>query len=201
MSKEGLRVIAVASMKPETQADIPESITCCVLTLLGLVGLSDPPREGIKDNIATCNRAGIRVVMITGDNGITASSIARKIGMKDYDNIITGDMLSAMTDEELREKVFERWMTTCPSTRYMTEEIQRHFELGGHKAAAIGMVMEKCRVFLVSDLPQEFVSKIFFTPYATLDEACRAARELLGENASVTVMPFGGSTLPEVSAS
>ena len=110
-------------------------------------------------------------------------------------------VLCASCAEGLGEKVFERWMTTCPSTRFMTEEIQRHFELGGHKAAAIGMVMQKCRVFLVSDLPQEFVSKIFFTPYATLDEAYRAARELLGENASVTVMPFGGSTLPEVSAS
>lgn len=105
MSKEGLRVIAVATMKPKIEADIPENITCCVLTLLGLIGLSDPPREGIANDIAICNRAGIRVVMITGDNGITASSIAKKIGMHDYDNIITGDMLSAMTDEELREKV------------------------------------------------------------------------------------------------
>ncbi len=105
MSKEGLRVIAVATMKPRTESDIPENITCCVLTLLGLIGLADPLREGIKDNIALCNRAGIRVVMITGDNGITASSIAKKIGMHDCDNIITGDMLNAMTDEELREKV------------------------------------------------------------------------------------------------
>ncbi len=105
MSKEGLRVIAIATMKPQTEADIPENITCCVLTLLGLVGLSDPPRKGIAQDIATCNRAGIRVVMITGDNGITASSIAKKIGMHDCENIITGDMLNTMSDEELREKV------------------------------------------------------------------------------------------------
>ncbi len=105
MSKEGLRVIAVAVMKPQNEAEIPENITCCVLTLLGLIGLSDPPREGIAKDIALCNRAGIRVVMITGDNGITASSIAKKIGMQDYENIITGDMLNAMTDGELREKV------------------------------------------------------------------------------------------------
>jgi len=105
MSREGLRVIAVATMKPQTEADIPESISCCVLTLLGLVGLSDPPREGIANDIALCSRAGIRVVMITGDNGITASSIANKIGMHDYENIITGDMLNAMNDEELRDKV------------------------------------------------------------------------------------------------
>ncbi|NCB74267.1 MAG: cation-translocating P-type ATPase [Clostridia bacterium] len=105
MSKEGLRVIAVAVMKPQTEEEIPENITCCALTLLGLIGLSDPPREGIAKDIELCNRAGIRVVMITGDNGITASSIAKKIGMQDYENIITGDMLNAMTDGELREKV------------------------------------------------------------------------------------------------
>lgn len=105
MSKEGLRVIAVATMKPKTDEDIPKSITDCSLTFLGLIGLADPPRESIKTDIAVCNKAGIRVVMITGDNGITASSIAKKIGMQNTDHIITGDMLNQMTDEELREKV------------------------------------------------------------------------------------------------
>lgn len=105
MSKEGLRVIAVATMKPQTESDIPEKITDCSLTLLGLIGLADPPRESVKNDIAVCNKAGIRVVMITGDNGITASSIAKKIGMPNSDHIITGDMLNKMSDEELREKV------------------------------------------------------------------------------------------------
>jgi Ca2+-transporting ATPase len=105
MSSEGLRVIAVASMKPQTDEDIPASITDCSLTLCGLIGLLDPPRESVKSDIAVCNKAGIRVVMITGDNGITASSIAKKIGMANCDHIITGDMLDKMSDEELREKV------------------------------------------------------------------------------------------------
>ncbi|NNJ32006.1 cation-translocating P-type ATPase [Lacrimispora defluvii] len=105
MSKEGLRVIAVATMRPQTENDIPEKITDCTMTLLGLIGLADPPRESVKNDIAVCNRAGIRVVMITGDNGITASSIAQKIGMPNSDHIITGDMLNEMSDEELREKV------------------------------------------------------------------------------------------------
>ncbi len=56
-------------------------------------------------DIAQCTKAGIRVVMITGDNGITASAIARKIGIPGVDNIITADALACMTDEELREKV------------------------------------------------------------------------------------------------
>lgn len=105
MSKEGLRVIAVATAKPQSEAEIPAEITDCVLTLRGLIGLADPPRESVKADIAVCNKAGIRVVMITGDNGITASSIAKRIGMPNSDHIITGDMLNEMTDEELREKV------------------------------------------------------------------------------------------------
>ena len=105
MGKEGLRVIAVGRMKPENEQAIPEKLTDCALEFLGLVGLADPPREGVARDIALCNQAGVRVVMITGDNGITASSIARKIGMNDVDNVITADALEKMTDEELREKV------------------------------------------------------------------------------------------------
>ena len=105
MSSEGLRVIAVATVKLQSNNDIPDKITDCSLTFLGLIGLTDPPRESVKDDIAVCNRAGIRVVMITGDNGITASSIAKKIGMPNSDHIITGDMLNEMSDLELQEKV------------------------------------------------------------------------------------------------
>lgn len=105
MSKEGLRVIAIAGMKPKSAVEVPNQITDCSLTLLGLIGLADPPRDSVKNDIATCGKAGIRVVMITGDNGLTASSIAKKIGMPNSDHIITGDMLNHMSDEELREKV------------------------------------------------------------------------------------------------
>ncbi|MCL2545192.1 MAG: cation-translocating P-type ATPase [Clostridia bacterium] len=105
MSEQGLRVIAVAMAKPRSEAGIPANLLDCSLTLCGLVGLADPPRESVKDDIATCYRAGIRVVMITGDNGVTAASIAQKIGMRNHDQIVTGDMLEKMTDEELREGV------------------------------------------------------------------------------------------------
>jgi Ca2+-transporting ATPase len=105
MGKEGLRVIAVGIMLPESESKIPAQITDCRLTLCGLIGLADPPRETVKHDIAVCNRAGIRVVMITGDNGVTASSIAKKIGMCNADQIITGDKLDKMSDAELREAV------------------------------------------------------------------------------------------------
>ncbi len=105
LSKKGLRVIAVASATPASADEIPSNITECSLNLCGLIALADPPRESVKFDIAACRKAGIRVVMITGDNGITASSIAKKIGMEHSDNIITGDMLNEMTDDELREAV------------------------------------------------------------------------------------------------
>ncbi|HEX3038692.1 MAG TPA: cation-translocating P-type ATPase [Caproiciproducens sp.] len=105
MSRQGLRVIAVGMMKPESEAEIPAAITDCTLTLCGLVGLADPPRESVKEDIKNCTRAGVRVVMITGDNGVTASSIAKQIGMPNSENIITGEELDRMDDAELRERV------------------------------------------------------------------------------------------------
>jgi Ca2+-transporting ATPase len=105
LSSEGLRVIAIAYSNPKDISNIPPSIADCRLTLLGLVGLADPPRESVKNDIAVCNRAGIRVVMITGDNGVTASAIAKKIGILGCENIITGDMLNNMSDDQLREAV------------------------------------------------------------------------------------------------
>lgn len=102
---QGLRVIAVAQMELCNINDIPDTLIECNLQLCGMVGLADPPREFVKQNIKTCTKAGVRVVMITGDNGITASSIAKQIDMPNSDRIITGDELSRMSDEELRERV------------------------------------------------------------------------------------------------
>lgn len=105
MSEQGLRTIAVAQCRVKNEKSIPKTITDCSLTFCGLVGLADPPRDSVYASISTCKKAGIRVVMITGDNGVTASSIAKKIGMSNCDNIITGKMLDEMTDEQLREAV------------------------------------------------------------------------------------------------
>jgi len=105
MSAEGLRVIAVAAGSPTDDTDVPDKLTDCGLKLLGLVGLADPPRPSVKNDIAICRRAGVRVVMITGDNGDTASAIADKIGIPGNGHIITGNMLDAMSNDELRRAV------------------------------------------------------------------------------------------------
>jgi Ca2+-transporting ATPase len=104
MASQGLRVIAVACEEQDDISRLPETLTGCRLTLLGLVGLSDPPRGGVKENIAELRRAGVRVVMITGDNGGTASAIAKKVGIPGGD-FITGDRIDTMSDAELREAV------------------------------------------------------------------------------------------------
>lgn len=107
MCDEGLRVIAVASLNLNRNSEIPDKITQYSLKFHGVVGLEDPARYNIEESIASCRRAGIRIVMITGDNGITALSIAKKVGITIPDNhhIITGDMLEIMSDVELREKI------------------------------------------------------------------------------------------------
>jgi Ca2+-transporting ATPase len=105
MSRKGLRVIGVGIMKPESSSEIPAAITDCRLTFCGLIGLADPPRESVKEDIRHCVGAGIRVVMITGDSGITASSIAKQIGMPNCDRIITGEELDSMDDTTLRERI------------------------------------------------------------------------------------------------
>ena len=103
MSEKGMRVIAVGMTELFDETEIPEEITDCRLTFSGLIGLMDPPRENIKEDIITCNKAGIRVVMITGDNGITAKAIAKEIGILNHENAITGEDLDKMSDEELKE--------------------------------------------------------------------------------------------------
>lgn len=105
MQQKGLRVIAVASNEYKNVENLEEKLEDTSLNYVGLVGLIDPPRDTVAEDIELCKKAGVRVVMITGDNGITASSIASKIGMENVENIITGDMLNNMSDKELRKKV------------------------------------------------------------------------------------------------
>lgn len=93
---------------------------------------------------------------------------------------------------------FEEWLVESPSAQAMVERIGREFELGGHKAAAIGMVLEEARVDLVSELPNAFVKNIFLTPQPSAQVAFDEALERYGENAVVIAMPFGGATLPMV---
>ncbi len=105
-------------------------------------------------------------------------------------------ILAASCAEGLGEEVFERWMCSAKSPCEMIEKIQQKFELGGHKAAAIGMVQQRADVYLVSDMDDAFVRSMFMTPFDSAQAALDAALSKYGQEAGVIVMPYGGSTLP-----
>lgn len=98
--------------------------------------------------------------------------------------------------EGLGEGTFAEWMMNAPTADSLIERIQKEFRLGGHKAAAIAMVLEKADVYLVSELQDNLVEKIFLKPFHTVEEAYRAALKKCRENATVLAMPYGGSVLP-----
>jgi Ca2+-transporting ATPase len=106
MAQSGLRVIAVAvrtlEALPEPLSDVEGN-----LTLLGLVGLMDPPRREAHHAVAECKAAGITPVMITGDHPATAIAIAHRLGIVENGGaaVLTGTDLSNLSDEELRRKV------------------------------------------------------------------------------------------------
>ncbi len=107
MSENALRVLAVAYKEIDTVPENPSSEELeNGLTFMGLVGMIDPPRPEAKDAVAVCRRAGIKPVMITGDHVVTASAIAKELGiLLEGDRAITGAELDAMTDSELDAQV------------------------------------------------------------------------------------------------
>ena len=103
MSSSALRVLAVAYKEID---EIPEKLTSEELenglTFMGLVGMIDPPRPKAKAAVAVCKQAGIRPIIITGDHVVTATAIAKQLGIYvEGDKAITGAELDAMTDREL----------------------------------------------------------------------------------------------------
>ena len=81
-------------------------------------------------------------------------------------------------------------------SKSLIERIGREFQLGGHKAAAIAMVLEKADIFLVSDLDAALIRRTFLTPFDSAQKAFEEALSRKGQGATVWVMPSGGSTLP-----
>ena len=107
MSKQALRVLAIGYKEIEA---LPQNLVAEEmengLTLMGLVGMIDPPREEAKKAVEVCCHAGIRPVMITGDHVVTASAIAKELGiLHEGEKAITGLELDAMSDEQLANEV------------------------------------------------------------------------------------------------
>ena len=154
-SKKGYRVLALA--KNDHMEQIPETLKENTLSFVGLIALVDPPRHGVKESIQSCYEAGVRVIMITGDNGDTAKGIASQIGLKQHTKVITGEELEKMSDEELEKKVKETniFARVYPNHKMrIVKALQKHQEVVAMtgdgvndapalKRASIGIAMGK----------------------------------------------------------
>jgi magnesium-transporting ATPase (P-type) len=109
LAGRGLRVLAMAyRVEPAPPAEDAQVFEPSGLTFLGLQGMMDPPRAGVREAIAGCRAAGIRVLMITGDHAATAESIGRLIGLSaGAAPVLTGADLDTMNDEALQQQVRE----------------------------------------------------------------------------------------------
>ena len=108
-ARDGLRVLAVAYRPLESEHIGEDKWNMQTLednmVFLGLVAMSDPPRQGVREAIEKCHRASIRIIMVTGDYGLTALSIAKKIGIVQGDDarVVSGLELAGMDDDQLKE--------------------------------------------------------------------------------------------------
>jgi magnesium-transporting ATPase (P-type) len=156
MAGRGLRVLAMAYCDLDSAPDaVPEPEN---LTLAGLQGMLDPPRDGVAEAIAECNDAGVRVVMITGDHADTARAIAEQLGLAEPDSrVLTGQELEDMSEEELADCVLEVPVFARVSPEHklkIIEAVQSHDQVAAVtgdgvndapalKAADIGVAMGK----------------------------------------------------------
>ncbi len=207
-AKQGLRIIALTSRelhgKPSNRASVEKG-----LTFLGFVGISDPPREEVASAIAMATKAGIKTVMITGDNELTANAIASSIGLiKDGDEIITGKQLQELSEAELllkldKIRVFAR--TTPDQKVYIVQLFQKR----GHIVAVTGdgvndaLALKQAHVGVAMGITGTDVAKeaadmvITDDNYATIVSAVYEGR-IIFNNIKSTIKYLIGSNLGEV---
>jgi Ca2+-transporting ATPase len=130
LAKKGMRVLGVAirllNQIPEIiQTDLEQN-----LTFVGLFGMIDPPREEVKDAVAITKTAGIRTVMITGDHPLTASEIARQLGISDKGRVLTGAEIENLSFDELKSVVDEVQVFARVSPEHKLKIVQALQERG-----------------------------------------------------------------------
>ena len=99
-------------------------------------------------------------------------------------------ILVAECSEGFGSKIFKRWFLEASIPDDVVERLDRKFVIGGHKAFYIAKLAKKARIFLVSSIPDETVSKVFMEPYRNINDALATAYKTLGKDLKVAVMPF-----------
>lgn len=139
-ARNGLRVLAVALRQlPDDGTDYRPEVIECDLTFLGLEAMMDPPRDEVALAVGKCHRAGIRIIMITGDYGLTAESIARRIGIirQPQPRIISGADFDAMDDETLKSALKEEVIFARATPEHKLRVVTALQEIG-HIVAVTG---------------------------------------------------------------
>ncbi len=130
MAQKGLRVLAFGFSKV---MDIPDDIEKAKIQIIGLVGFIDPPKKGVKEAVETARKAGIRVIMVTGDNLKTATAVAEMVSIyKEGDLALSGSKLSEYSDEELYNllKMTSVVARATPEDKFrIVKVLQRHREI------------------------------------------------------------------------
>jgi P-type Ca2+ transporter type 2C len=191
LAKEGYRVLALASgeiataIDPDDPPGEPQG-----LKLLGFIGMIDPLRPRVRDSIAACHRAGIRVCMITGDHPLTASAIARELGIADKGHdAITGVALAEMDEEQLRDTVGRYSVFARVAPKQKLELVQAAQAIGHFvavtgdgvndapalRAANIGVAMGKAGTDVARDAAELVVSDDDFSSIVNGIEEGRVA--------------------------
>jgi len=186
MAEQGLRVLAMAKAEDKQAVESTLKGEPRSLTFLGLQGMLDPPREDAVRAVASCHRAGIRVMMVTGDNPTTAASIAQKVGIsKERPEVLTGSDLEKMPDRKLEEalskvRVFAR---VSPSQKLRLVNILRKQgqiiavtgdgvnDAPALKSAHIGAAMGKSGTDVAKEASEMVITDDnFATIYAAVEE-------------------------------
>jgi len=145
-ARNGLRVLALAIRPLTSELNLPQAMSAYTpelieigMTFVGLIIMADPPRPEVAAAVEVCHQAQIRIIMITGDYGLTAESIAKRIGIVkgEHPRIITGVELSELSDEQLQvalhdEVIFAR---VAPEQKY---RVVSNLQMLGHIVAVTG---------------------------------------------------------------
>lgn len=207
-AKDGLRCIALAHKKVSWKNQGRQSIEND-LTFLGFVGISDPPRAEVERAIREADAAGIRTIMITGDNELTAYAIARHIKLiKDGEEVITGSQFASMNEEQKRAKL-PRIRVFARTTPEQKLEIVRLLQQAGHIVAVTGdgvndaLALKQANVGVAmgitgTDVAKEAADMIITDDnYATIVSAVEEGR-IIYQNMKASIKYLIGSNIGEV---